>query len=110
MRKLKTNKRKFFVLRLNSLLSLSKATIAYYDSERKYHDNCAARRTIVLVDCFAVARIPDQKRFVLGIYTKEDLLATVCDDEKQLNEWLQAIRSILYRTPEYHCRPLRDFQ
>nr|XP_046914541.1 probable serine/threonine-protein kinase DDB_G0282963 [Dermatophagoides farinae]XP_046914543.1 probable serine/threonine-protein kinase DDB_G0282963 [Dermatophagoides farinae] len=109
MRKLKTNKRKFFVLRLNSLLTLSKATIAYYDNEKKYRDKCPARRTIVLVECFAVARIPDQKRYVLGIYTKDDLLAAICDDEKQLNEWLQAIRSILYRTPEYHCRSLRDF-
>lgn len=95
---------------MNSLLTLSKATIAYYDNEKKYRDKCPARRTIVLVECFAVARIPDQKRYVLGIYTKDDLLAAICDDEKQLNEWLQAIRSILYRTPEYHCRSLRDFR
>lgn len=87
----------------------SNATLAYYDNEKKFREKQSPKRVILLSECFAVARIPD-RRYVLGIYTKEDLLATAFDDEKPFLEWLQAIRSILYLMPEFQMRPIRDFR
>lgn len=108
LRKQKTNKRKFFVLKTNP--SLSKTTISYYDNEKKFKDKSIPRREILLADCFAVARIPDPKKIILGIYTKEDLLSLIMENEEQFTDWLRSIRAILYSLPEYKSRPLKDFE
>lgn len=109
------NKRKYFVLRLNDLNDYNRATLSYYDNERKFRSNPntggqSPKRTIHLNDCFTIAPKVDPKhKHVLALYTKEDCLCTGCEDETQLADWLDAIRVILRLSTEYQQRPLRDF-
>lgn len=93
LKKLKTNKKKFFVLRAES--SESSARLEYYDSERKYNDGSAPKRCINLKSCFNINRRLDIKhKHVIALYTKDDCFCIVLETEQDLEIWLRDLLSL----------------
>ncbi|KAH7937885.1 hypothetical protein HPB49_017164 [Dermacentor silvarum] len=87
LRKLKTMKKKFFVMRKES--EAGPARLECYDSEKKWKAGVLPKRTIVLRSCFNINRRADAKqRHVLALYTRDDSFALVADNEAELDEWL----------------------
>ena len=91
MKKLKTMKKKYFVLRDHH--EPNQANLTYYDSEKKFKNmSSQPKRVIHLKDCFSINRkIDGKQKFVIALYTKEDSFCTVVDDEDQLKDWLDAL-------------------
>lgn len=93
LKKLKTNKKKFFVLRAES--SESSARLEYYDSERKYNDGTSPKRCINLKSCFNINRRLDIKhKHVIALYTKDDCFCIVLETEQDLEIWLNDLLSL----------------
>ncbi|KAL8560834.1 hypothetical protein ACOMHN_032945 [Nucella lapillus] len=87
LKKMKTMKRKFFVLRSTS--SSGPARLEYYDSEKKFSLGQPAKRSIRLHTCFNINRRSDSKhKHAIALYTKEDCFSVVCEDEPELDRWL----------------------
>ncbi|CAG2161964.1 unnamed protein product [Oppiella nova] len=93
MKKLKTMKRKYFVLRDNN--DSNEANLCYYDSEKKFRNSSAnsqPKRVIYLKDCFSINRKIDGKhKYAIALYTKEDCFTTIVDEEDNLKQWLEAL-------------------
>ncbi|KAG7311967.1 hypothetical protein JYU34_001391 [Plutella xylostella] len=87
LRKLKTMKRKYFVLREEG--ADCSARLEYYESEKKFRAGAAPRRVVPLRSCFNVARRLDLKqRHVIALYTKEEQFCVVAEGEDDLRAWL----------------------
>ncbi|XP_077487696.1 insulin receptor substrate 1 chico isoform X2 [Amblyomma americanum] len=87
LRKLKTMKKKFFVMRRES--EAGPARLECYDSEKKWKGGVLPKRTIALRSCFNINRRADAKqRHVLALYTRDDSYALVADNEAELEAWL----------------------
>nr|XP_050026814.1 insulin receptor substrate 2-A-like isoform X2 [Dermacentor andersoni]XP_054922204.1 insulin receptor substrate 2-A-like isoform X2 [Dermacentor andersoni]XP_054922205.1 insulin receptor substrate 2-A-like isoform X2 [Dermacentor andersoni] len=87
LRKLKTMKKKFFVMRKES--EAGPARLECYDSEKKWKAGVLPKRTVVLRSCFNINRRADAKqRHVLALYTRDDSFALVAENEAELDEWL----------------------
>ncbi|KAG8238646.1 hypothetical protein J437_LFUL018592 [Ladona fulva] len=92
IKKLKTMKKKFFVLRAES--GESPSCLEYYDSEKKWKANQAPKRVIALKSCFNINRRWDLKqRFVVALYTKDDCFCLALDSEEEADQWLSALLS-----------------
>lgn len=91
MKKLKTMKKKYFVLRDNH--EPNAANLTYFDNEKKFKNSSSQpKRVIYLKDCFSINRKIDGKhKYVIALYTKEDSFCTVVEDEEQLKDWLDAL-------------------
>ncbi|XP_066992587.2 insulin receptor substrate 1 isoform X2 [Anabrus simplex] len=93
LKKLKTMRKKFFVLRGES--SESSAQLEYYDSEKKWKSHNPPKRAIALKTCFNINRRLDLKhKFAIALYTKDDCFCVVLDSEDELEEWLTALLSL----------------
>lgn len=87
LRKLKTMKKKFFVMRKES--EAGPARLECYDSEKKWKAGVLPKRTIALRSCFNINRRADAKqRHVLALYTRDDSYALVAENETELDAWL----------------------
>lgn len=87
LRKLKTMKKKFFVMRKES--EAGPARLECYDSEKKWKAGALPKRTIALRSCFNINRRADAKqRHVLALYTRDDSYALVAENETELDAWL----------------------
>uniref|UniRef100_A0A023GDH0 Insulin receptor substrate 1 n=1 Tax=Amblyomma triste TaxID=251400 RepID=A0A023GDH0_AMBTT len=87
LRKLKTMKKKFFVMRRES--EAGPARLECYDSEKKWKAGALPKRTIALRSCFNINRRADAKqRHVLALYTRDDSYALVAENEAELEAWL----------------------
>lgn len=94
LRKLKTMKKKYFVLYRNA--PSRPARLEYFDSEKKYrlHAN-HPKRSIRLGACFNINRRTDTKhKCVIALYTNEDCFCLVCDNEQELELWLHKMLSL----------------
>ncbi|XP_033640333.1 insulin receptor substrate 1-like isoform X2 [Asterias rubens] len=90
LKKLKTMRKKFFVLRCES--STGPARLEYFDSEKKFRIGSLSKRTIDLKTCFNINKKSDSKhKHAIALYTRDDCFPIVADDENALNEWLQAL-------------------
>ncbi|KAH8022240.1 hypothetical protein HPB51_023118 [Rhipicephalus microplus] len=84
LRKLKTMKKKFFVMRKES--EAGPARLECYDSEKKWKAGALPKRTIALRSCFNINRRADAKqRHVLALYTRDDSYALVAENETELD-------------------------
>lgn len=93
LKKLKTNRKKFFVLRAESLEA--SARLEYYDNEKKYRQNQNPKRSIPLKACFNInKRIDTKHKFVIALYTKDDCFCLVLDSDRDLEEWLKSLLSL----------------
>ena len=109
-----TNRRKYFVLRTVCHTDMNRATLSYYGNEKKFLENPSVynqleHRTTLLRDVFGIDRIFDQNhKYVMAIYTEHDVLAMICDDESQLEEWMDIIQFLLLKRND-PSRPFRVF-
>lgn len=90
LRKLKTMKKKYFVLRTES--NSGPARLEYYDNEKKFKSGGTAKRSIAIKTCFNINRKVDAKhKFAITLYTKDDSFSVVADNEESVEEWLNAM-------------------
>ncbi|XP_061379349.1 insulin receptor substrate 1 isoform X5 [Danaus plexippus] len=90
LRKLKTMKKKYFVLRAET--SECSARLEYYESEKKFRSGAAPRRVLLLKSCYNITRRLDLKqKHVIALFTKEEQLCIVAENEQDLHAWLTAI-------------------
>lgn len=90
LRKLKTMKKKFFVLRAESLEC--SARLEYYESEKKFKAGALPRRVLPLKGCYNIMRRLDLKqKHVIALFTREEQFCIVAENEQDLHSWLSAI-------------------
>ncbi|XP_035228178.1 insulin receptor substrate 1-B-like, partial [Stegodyphus dumicola] len=90
LRKLKTMKKKYFVLRTES--ESGPARLEYYDSEKKFKAGGPPKRSIHIKTCFNINRKVDAKhKLAIALYTKDDCFSVVADSEASLEDWLNAM-------------------
>ena len=96
-RKLKTMKKKFFVIYGDT--PEKSARIEYYDSDKKFKNSLKnssstiqAKRSIVLRNCFNINKRSDTKhKYVIALYTKDDCFCIVFNDEHEMENWLRIL-------------------
>ncbi|XP_047992285.1 insulin receptor substrate 1-B isoform X1 [Leguminivora glycinivorella] len=90
LRKLKTMKKKYFVLRAES--ADCSARLDYYESEKKFRAGAAPRRVLPLKSCYNITRRLDLKqKHVIALFTREEQFCVVAENEQELHGWLSAI-------------------
>lgn len=90
MKKFKTMKKKFFILRSTS--SSGPARLEYYDSEKKFNAGHQPKRSIHLHNCFNINRKSDGRhKCAIALYTNEECFSVVCDNERELDMWLSGM-------------------
>ncbi|XP_011637854.1 insulin receptor substrate 1 isoform X3 [Pogonomyrmex barbatus] len=90
LKKLKTMKKKYFVLRGEAPGCL--ACLEYYDSKKKFENRQPPKRSILLHSCFNINKRGDTKhKHVIALYTKDECFCLILDSEKELDEWLKAM-------------------
>lgn len=93
LKKLKTFKKKYFVLRAEG--PESSARLEYYDSEKKFNNGQPPKRSIPLKTCFNINKRVDTKhKHVIALYTKDDCFCIVLENEDELEAWLKALLSL----------------
>ncbi|VEN55694.1 unnamed protein product, partial [Callosobruchus maculatus] len=93
LKKLKTSRKKWFVLR--SETPDASARLEYYDSEKKWAAGLPAKRSIPLKTCFNINRRQDTKhKHVIALYTKDDCFCVVLESEEELDSWLRALLAL----------------
>uniref|UniRef100_A0AAG5D7P1 PH domain-containing protein n=1 Tax=Anopheles atroparvus TaxID=41427 RepID=A0AAG5D7P1_ANOAO len=105
-RKLKTNKKKYFVVYGDTPDKF--ARLEYFDSEKKFKQSFAkllgglggssggsdgpvAKRSIVLRSCFNINKRHDTKKHIIALFTKDDCFCIVFESEDELNRWLRTL-------------------
>ncbi|CAH0588802.1 unnamed protein product [Chrysodeixis includens] len=90
LRKLKTMKKKYFVLRAET--PECSARLEYYESEKKFRAGAAPRRVLPLKSCYNIMRRLDLKqKHVIALFTREEQFCIVAENEQELHAWLTAI-------------------
>lgn len=99
LRKLKTMKKKFFVMRRES--EAGPARLECYDSEKKWKAGALPKRTVVLRLCFNINRRADAKhRHVVTLHTRDDSFALVAESEEDLEAWLTELLRLQHGSHE----------
>lgn len=92
-KKLKTMKKKYFVLYRDSADNV--ARLEYYDNDKKFKSGFNAKRIIKLKNCFNISRRMDTKYdFVIALATKEGGFGIVIESEVEMNKWLNNLLSL----------------
>ncbi|XP_046584232.1 LOW QUALITY PROTEIN: uncharacterized protein LOC124291303 [Haliotis rubra] len=100
LKKLKTNKKKFFVLRSTS--SSGPARLEYYDSEKKFRNGQLPKRAIQLHTLLNINKKYDSKhKYAIALYTKDDCFSVMADDENEQEDWYELLL-------DYQCEYLRE--
>lgn len=93
LKKLKTMRKKYFVLRAETIES--SARLEYYDNEKKYRSTQPPKRSISLKACFNINKRVDTKhKHVIALYTKDDCFCMVLECERDLDDWLKSLLSL----------------
>lgn len=94
LKKLKTNKRRYFVLFREGHDQPSR--LDYFENERKFrHKFAVPKRSIVLKSCFHIDQRRDTKhKFVISLYTKDDCFGLVMESDEDLRRWLRAMQEL----------------
>ncbi|KAF5290513.1 hypothetical protein FQA39_LY03617 [Lamprigera yunnana] len=93
LKKLKTFKKKYFVLRAEG--PEFSARLEYYDTEKKFNNGQPPKRSIPLKTCFNINKRVDTKhKHVIALYTKDDCFCIVLENEDELEAWLKALLSL----------------
>lgn len=90
LKKLKTNKKKYFVLRSTS--SSGPARLEYYDSEKKLKMGHPPKKSIKLHNCFNINKKNDtRQKFAIALHTKDECFSVVADDAVEQELWLNLL-------------------
>lgn len=94
LKKLKTMKKKYFVLVANN--GEKPARLEYYDSEKKFRARFGhPKRSIVLKSCFHISqRLDTKQKFVIALYTRDDSFCIVMENEYDMAKWLEALQTL----------------
>lgn len=94
LKKLKTMKKKYFVLVANN--GEKPARLEYYDSEKKFRARFGhPKRSIVLKSCFHISqRLDTKQKFVIALYTRDDSFCIVMENEYDMAKWLSALQTL----------------
>ncbi|GAU99161.1 hypothetical protein RvY_10199 [Ramazzottius varieornatus] len=91
LRKLKTGKKKYFVLR--KATHDRPALLEYYDQVSKYQKGETPKRTIIVGGCFAVNKKEDsgdkKDKYAISIYGNPDTFSIVAASEQEQMDWLR---------------------
>ncbi|KAF6037435.1 IRS1 [Bugula neritina] len=91
LRKVKTNKHKYFVLHKES--AAAPARLEYYHSESHWHKKKKAKRTIYLKACFSINAFTDTKvKYGINIFTNDDSFQIGFESEQMRDMWLADVR------------------
>ncbi|XP_067666973.1 serine-rich adhesin for platelets-like [Haliotis asinina] len=100
LKKLKTNKKKYFVLRSTS--SSGPARLEYYDSQKKFLNGQLPKRSIQLHTLLNINKKYDSKhKYAIALYTKDDCFSVMADDENEQEDWYELLL-------DYQCEYLRE--
>uniref|UniRef100_A0A182QZ86 PH domain-containing protein n=1 Tax=Anopheles farauti TaxID=69004 RepID=A0A182QZ86_9DIPT len=98
-RKLKTNKKKYFVVYGD--LPEKFARLEYFDSEKKFKqsftkngngcEGTGAKRSIQLRSCFNINKRHDIKKHIISLYTKDDCFNIFFESEEEMTRWLRTL-------------------
>lgn len=95
LKKLKTTRKKYFVLRAES--TESSARLEYYDTEKKFKNGAPPKRSISLKTCFNINKRTDTKyKYVIALYTKDDCFCIILDNEEEQEAWLHDLVGLLH--------------
>lgn len=95
LKKLKTTRKKWFVLRAET--SESSARLEYYDTEKKFKNGAPPKRSIPLKTCFNINKRTDTKyKHVIALYTKDDCFCIILDTEDEQEAWLKDLLKLLH--------------
>ncbi|KAL5014896.1 hypothetical protein ScPMuIL_009166 [Solemya velum] len=87
LKKLKTMKKKFFVLRSTS--NNGPARLEYYDNEKKFNAGNPAKRTLELYKCFNINKNCDTKhKHVIALYIKDHCFSVIAEDVADQESWM----------------------
>lgn len=94
LKKLKTNKRRYFVLFRESPDQQSR--LDYFENEKKFrHKYAVPKRSIVLKSCFHIDQRRDTKhKYVISLYTKDDCFGLVMESEAEMGRWMRAMQEL----------------
>ncbi|OWA52039.1 putative Insulin receptor substrate 1 [Hypsibius exemplaris] len=88
LKKLKTMKKKFFVLREAN--AERPAALEYFDAQKKFDQGHAAKRIIPVSGSFAVNKKEDcEPKHAISIFTDKETFSVVANSEREQNEWLK---------------------
>lgn len=112
LRKIKTGKRKWFVLRSGGGEDEnSQARLEYFDNEKRWKAGAEPKRSINIRCCFNINKKHDTKhRIVVALYTPRDCFALQCGSVEEQDEWLCALLTLQQEgsMPEDH-KPRPNF-
>ncbi|XP_064597207.1 insulin receptor substrate 1-like [Liolophura sinensis] len=90
LKKLKTMKKKFFIVRSGSRFHPPR--LEYFDSEKKFLAGLQAKRSIDLSQCFSVNKRTDSKhKFGIIIYTKDDSFTVLAENADERDDWFNEV-------------------
>ncbi|OWF40143.1 insulin receptor substrate 1-like [Mizuhopecten yessoensis] len=90
LKKLKTMKKKFFLMRSTS--SSGPARFEYYDSEKKFRNGQAPKRVVHLHTCFNINKKSDTRtKNAIALYTRDDCFAVIADTAMEQDHWLELL-------------------
>lgn len=99
LKKLKTMKKKYFVLRGCS--NSGPARLEYYDSEKKYRAGAGCKRSIELAGCFNINKKMDPKhKHAISLFTKDDCFSVVAENVDEQESWLGCLLDL--QNDSYH--------
>lgn len=110
LRKLKTMKKKYFVLRAES--GECAARLEYYESEKKWRCGAVPRRVLSLATCYNITRRLDLKqRHVIALFTQDEQLCVVAENEQELHAWLASLLKLQHTddASEELLHPIREY-
>ena len=95
LRKLKTMRKKWFVLYSSS--DEYPSHLEYHDNERKWREGQPPKRDIVLPECLNICKKQDTRdsknKMVVGVYTLDDCLSILFEEEAEMKTWLTHLLS-----------------
>ncbi|XP_045606843.1 insulin receptor substrate 1 isoform X3 [Procambarus clarkii] len=98
LKKLKTMKKKFFVLRRETGPDYP-ARLEYYDNERKFRAGAQPKKPIILRTCFSINRKKDPKHsHVIALYSNHDSVCMAAESDAELNDWLGLLHHHMHVT------------
>ncbi|XP_033726589.1 insulin receptor substrate 2-like [Pecten maximus] len=88
LKKLKTMKKKFFLMRSTS--SSGPARFEYYDSEKKFRNGQPPKRVIHLHTCFNINKKSDTRiKNAISLYTRDDCFSVIAENTMEQDHWLE---------------------
>ncbi|XP_037542959.1 insulin receptor substrate 2 [Nematolebias whitei] len=94
LKKQKHGHKRFFVLKEAG--EGLPARLEYYESEKKWRNKSAAKRVIPLDCCLNISKRADAKhKHLIALYTKDEYLAVVADNEPEQDSWYRALTDLM---------------